>query len=64
MRPHLALVPAILVAAATIVAGRSGAIGNAFSTWKAALSATDVLALDAGAAVMQTLATPVREELA
>jgi hypothetical protein len=32
MRPHLALVPAILVAAATIVAGRSGAIGNAFST--------------------------------
>lgn len=64
MRPHSALVPAILIAAATIIAGNAGTIGDGFSSWKTGLSTSDRRALEAGAAVIQRLDTPIREELA
>jgi len=58
------LVAAALIAASTIAAGHAETIVGAFSTWKTGLSASDVRALEAGSAVIQSLDTPIREELA
>jgi len=63
MRRIAALVAALLIAAPPVGAGHSGPIGE-FAAWKAGLSASDSRALEAGAAVIRDLDTPVREELA